>query len=147
MIERPAGAVPCGDQVVVSGEDRCLAIADLVADQFRRLCDDVELVIVDFELGRAQRVHGVVDRQRVEVIGPLKRAEFVGGRVVERDPAEAGAALVQRDAFVERQFPDPFAGVVVVGGQDGHAGLAGMLRPRWTAGRARPRSSQIWTFE
>jgi hypothetical protein len=39
--------VPCRDEVVVTGEDRRLAIANLVADQLCGLSDDVKLIVVD----------------------------------------------------------------------------------------------------
>lgn len=92
--QRSGIAVPHGDKVIVTGEDRHLAVADPVADQLGGLGDDVQLIVVDLELGRAQRVHGVVDRQRMEVIRRLDRAEFVCGGLAKRDPAEARAILV-----------------------------------------------------
>ncbi len=71
--QRSGIAVPHGDKVIVTGEDRHLAVADPVADQLGGLRDDVQLIVVDLELGRAQRVHRVVDRQRMKIICPLDR--------------------------------------------------------------------------
>jgi hypothetical protein len=75
----------------VAGEDRRLAIANLVADQLSGLSDDVKLIVVDFELGRAKRVHRVIDCQRMQVIRSLERVKFVGGGLAKRNPAEARA--------------------------------------------------------
>jgi hypothetical protein len=41
VAQRSAVAVPYGDEMIVTGEDRRLAIADLVADQLGGLSDDV----------------------------------------------------------------------------------------------------------
>jgi hypothetical protein len=50
--QRSGIAVPHGDKVIVTGEDRHLAVADPVADQLGGLGDDVQLIVVDLELGR-----------------------------------------------------------------------------------------------
>ena len=127
--------MPCRDEVVVTGEDRRLAIADLVADQLSCLSDDVQLIVVDLELWRSKRVHRVIDCQRMEVIRRLERVKFVGAGLAKRDPAEARARLILLEALVERNFPDSLAFLVIVGGDDAHADLAGMRRPRCTAGQ------------
>ena len=69
------------------------------------------------------------------------------GGFAKRDPAEARATLAQLDVLIERDFANSLAFVVIIGGDDAHAGLAGMWRPRWTAGRASPRPSHARTFE
>ena len=83
----------------------------------------------------------------MEVIRRLKRVKFVGGGIQKSDPAETRATLVELDALVDRDFPDSLAFVVLVGGDDAHADLAGICRPRCTAGRAKPRPSHFWMFE
>lgn len=116
-------------------------------DQLSCLGDDVKLAVINFELGRAYRVHRVVYRQRMQIIGRLKRPQFVDGRLAEPNPAEARTVLVELDAFIDSNFSDTPTLVVVICSDDTHADLAGMSSPRWTAGRARPRSSHARTFE
>src|SRR3990167_924327 len=147
IAERSAVAVPYAHEMVVTGEDRHLAVADLVSIQLGGLSDNIELFIIRFELGRAERVHRVVDCQRMEVIRRLDRFKLVGGGLAKRDPAKAGAILIELDLLVDRDFADPQALVVIISSDDAHAGLAGMRRPRCTAGRASPRRSHVWTFE
>ena len=68
--------MPHGDKVIVTGEDRHLAVADPVADQLGGLATTYNLTLCRPELGGTAG-HGVVDRQRMEVIRRLDRAEFV----------------------------------------------------------------------
>ena len=51
------------------------------------------------------------------------------GGLAKRDPAEARATLAQLDVLIERDFANSLAFVVIIGGDDAHAGLAGMWRP------------------
>ena len=48
------------------------------------------------------------------------------GGFAKRDPAEARATLAQLDVLIERDFANSLAFVVIIGGDDAHAVLAGM---------------------
>ena len=58
----PGVAVANGDKMVMASKDRRLAVTYAVPDQLSCLGDDVKLAVINFELGRAYRVHRVVDR-------------------------------------------------------------------------------------
>ena len=146
IAKRSGVAVTHGDQMVVTSEDRGLAVAYAVPNQLGRLSDDVKLAVIDFELRRAHRMHRVINRQWMQIVGRLKRPEFAFRRLAEPNPAEARSVLVELNPLVDSDFADAATLVVIVSGDDAHAGLAGMTRPRCTAGRARPRSNQPRTF-
>ena len=115
------------------------AVADPVADQLGGLGDDVQLIVVDLELGGCGCMAlSIAKGWRLYVVWIALSSSAVGSlSAIQQKPERFSFSSTCSSSLISRTR---FTFVVIICGDNGHAGLAGIRRPRCTAGRASPRS-------
>ena len=100
-----------GHHVLFAQEDVRLAEVDAAgrAVELRRAQNDKELVAVHLDLGSLVRKVRILDRQVVQVEGPLHLAQELFVRLVQANPDELAGLIQNVSDVVEIDIADPMA--------------------------------------